>query len=113
MFPVVGRVCRTRCCDVVVSVPILLTCSGDEEGEWIDFETGIIYILKNFLYIMKNFPYLLKKTIFKQGLPKQKKVDTFLYIIRPRVAYPVLEMVRFRRSSSFCDSCGWVVLTTD
>ena len=68
MFPVVGRVCRTRCCDVVVSVPMLLTCSGDEEGEWIDFETGIIYILKNFLYIMKIFPYLLKKTIFKQPI---------------------------------------------
>ena len=68
MFPVVGRVCRTRCCDVVVSVPMLLTCSGDEEGEWIDFETGIIYILKNFLYIMKIFPYLLKMTIFKQPI---------------------------------------------
>ena len=60
MFPVVRRVCRTRCCDVVVSVPMLLTCSGDEEGEWIDFETCILYILKNFLYIgtVLHFPLL-------------------------------------------------------
>ena len=47
-----------------------------------------------------------------QGLPKQKIVDTFIYIIRPRVAFPVLGMVRFRRRSSFCDAYGWVVLTT-
>ena len=38
-----------------------------------------------------------------QGLPKQKKVDTFIYIIRPGVVYSSLEMVRFRRSNSFCE----------
>ena len=43
----------------------------------------------------------------------RKKVDTFIYIIRLRVAYPVLGMVRFRRSTSFCDGRGWVVLTSD
>ena len=50
---------------------------------------------------------------FTQGLPKQKKVDTFIYIIRPRVVHPVLWMVRFWRSCLFCDACGWVVLTTE
>ena len=44
-----------------------LTSFGDDEAELIDYETCIIYILKNFLYIMKNFPYLLKKTIKRTG----------------------------------------------
>ena len=46
---------------------------------------------------------LWKTSSNSQGLPKQKKVDTFIYIIRPRVVDSRLETVRFRRSSSFCE----------
>ena len=72
VFPVVRYVCRTWCCDVVDSVTMSLTCSGDEECELINFETCILYILKNFVYIMKNFPYLLKKTITSEVWVRMK-----------------------------------------
>ena len=67
--------------------------------------------MKNITGVVETFAHTF--SALKQGLPKQKKVDTFIYIIRLRVAYPVLGMVRFRRSTSFCDGRGWVVLTTD